>query len=464
MRTQSETERKYEGEPGAEIPPLPGVVAGPQQQTLDAVYYDTADLRLIRSGLTLRRREGGDDEGWHLKVPAGKDTRNEIHVPLNGKNIPPKEFTELTLGYTRGAALRPVARIKTDRTLWQIVGDKGKLLAEVTDDRVTAERSPDEQATSWREVEVEGDPEVLDRTEKPLQEAGFHRSAASSKLSRVLATGKPDTKQPGKKAKAHQAVMAYVGEQVEKVRHYDILVRQDVDDSVHQLRVATRRLRSVLRVYRRLIDTGDLAAELQWLGRQLSTARDLEVQHERISSAVAGLPAELVAGPVEARLTRHFAPEQEKARKRVLQTLRGKRYLQLLDRLDQLVTDPRLSAKAGRKARKELPKHLDRAERKIGRRLRAGEIHRARKAAKRLRYSLEVAVPVLGKPADKARKHAKDFTKLGGEYQDSVVVRPLLRTLGMQAHLAGENGFTFGLLHGREEAIAERVQRELRWA
>jgi CHAD domain-containing protein len=462
VRTQREIERKYEADSDAEIPELPGVVSGPQRETLDAVYYDTADLRLIRGGLTLRRREGGEDEGWHLKVPVGQDQRDEIHIPLNGKTEPPKQFTDLTLGYTRGAKLQPVAQIKTERTRWEIVGKKGKLLAEVTDDRVTA-AATDADSVTWREIEVEGDPEVLDQTEKPLRAAGFQRSKAPSKLARVLDTSVPDKTPPGRKARSGETVLAYIADQVEKIKHYDVLVRQDADDAVHQLRVASRRLRSVLRVYNKIIPAGDLGTDLQWLGQRLSPARDLEVQHERIRTAVSQLPTELVVGPVEARLTRHFAPEREKAHKAVLQTLRSKRYLQLLDRLDTLVTDPPLTKKAGRRARKELPKHLSRAERKVGRRFKAGEIHRARKAAKRVRYGLELAGPVLGKPADEARKRAKRFTKLGGEYQDSVVVRPLLRTLGMQAHGAGENGFTFGLLHAREEAIAARAEREMRW-
>ncbi|MET0235925.1 MAG: CYTH and CHAD domain-containing protein [Kibdelosporangium sp.] len=462
MRTHREIERKYEADSDAEIPELPGVVAEPQRETLDAVYYDTADLRLIRSGLTLRRREGGQDEGWHLKVPAGQDQRDEIHIPLDGKTDPPKQFTDLTLGYTRGAKLQPVARIKTERTRWEILGHKGKRLAEVTDDRVTA-AATDAEAVTWREIEVEGDPKVLDQTEKPLQAAGFHRAKAPSKLARVLDTGTSPKPRIDRKAQSGEAVLAYVAEQVEKIKHYDVLVRQDVEDSLHQLRVATRRLRSVLRVYGKLIPSGDLGSELQWLGSRLSTARDLEVQHERLRTALSTLPAELLVGPVEARLTRYFAPEQAKARKAALQTLRSKRYLQLLDRLETLVASPPLSKKAARAAGKELSKHVSRAGRKVGKRFKAGEIHGARKAAKRVRYALEVAVPVLGEHADEARKQAKAFTKRGGDYQDSVIARPLLRTLGMQAHAAGENGFTFGLLYAREEALAERAKREMRW-
>nr|WP_042192383.1 CYTH and CHAD domain-containing protein [Kibdelosporangium sp. MJ126-NF4]CTQ94950.1 Adenylate cyclase (EC 4.6.1.1) [Kibdelosporangium sp. MJ126-NF4] len=458
MRTHREVERKYEADPGADLPKLPGVVAGPHHETLDATYYDTADLRLIKGGLTLRRREGGDDEGWHLKVPVGQDTRDEIHLPLNGKNKPPKEFADLTLGYTLGAELLPVARIQTERTRWEIHG------AELTDDHVTASK-PD-AATSgvktmvWREIEVEGDPDALDKAEKPLRSAGFRRSQLPSKLARVLRT-KSARVEPGRTA--GMVVLAYVTAQVEKIKYYDILVRQDVDDSVHQLRVAIRRLRSALRVYRKVLPSGELDVELQWLGRQLSPARDLEVQSERLTELVSQLPAELVVGPVQARLTRHFGPEQANARKGVLRTLRSKRYLRLLDELATLVGTEPSTKKAGRKAKKELPKHIDRAEAKVGARLDIGEIHRARKAAKRLRYGLEVAVPALGEPADKARKRAKAFTKQAGEYQDSVVAQPLLRTLGLQAHAAGENGFTFGLLHARQEANAEQARRALRW-
>ncbi|ONI77792.1 hypothetical protein ALI144C_30610 [Actinosynnema sp. ALI-1.44] len=453
MRTHREVERKYEADPDARLPTFDGAVAGPQHESLDATYYDTTDLRLIRGGLTLRRRAGGEDEGWHLKVPVDQDTRDEIHLPLNGKDKPPKEFADLTLGYTRGAELVPVARIETARTKWEITG------AELTDDQVTATK-PDAETMVWREIEVEGDPDVLDRAEKPLRKAGFRRSELPSKLARVLGT-KPTRTQPGDDAGT--TVLAYVVGQLEKIKYYDILVRQDADDSVHQMRVAIRRLRSALRVYRKIVPSGELDTELQWLGRQLSPARDLEVQAERLAETVAQLPTELVVGPVQARLTRHFSPEQAKARKDVLRTLRGKRYLRLLDQLDALVTAELSTKKAGRKAEKELPRHIAKAEAKVGARLDAGDVHRARKAAKRLRYGLEAAVPALGEPADKARKRAKAFTKQAGDYQDSVVAQPLLRTLGMQAHADGENGFTFGLLHAREEANAERIRRELRW-
>ena len=77
MATVRETERKYEAGDGVELPGWAGLageesLVGPEEQTLEAVYFDTEDLRLARAGVTLRRRRGGDDAGWHLKLPGGR--------------------------------------------------------------------------------------------------------------------------------------------------------------------------------------------------------------------------------------------------------------------------------------------------------------------------------------------------------------------------------------------------------
>ena len=82
-----ETEKKYESEPGAVLPDLddlPHVAreTSMAEQRLDADYYDTADLRLVRAGVTLRRRRGGSDQGWHLKLPLNGDSRREIRLAL----------------------------------------------------------------------------------------------------------------------------------------------------------------------------------------------------------------------------------------------------------------------------------------------------------------------------------------------------------------------------------------------
>ncbi|NEB75873.1 CHAD domain-containing protein, partial [Streptomyces sp. SID14478] len=88
-------------------------------------------------------------------------------------------------------------------------------------------------------------------------------------------------------------------------------------------------------------------------------------------------------------------------------------------------------------------------------------LHEARKAAKRARYAGEAARPALGKPAKKFAKRMKRVQSLLGEHQDSVVAREALRGIGIQAHAAGETAFTWGLLHGQEQAAGADSEREL---
>jgi CHAD domain-containing protein len=452
-----ETELKYEAAELPSLRELPGVtgVDGPHVERLEAIYFDTADLRLARHGATLRRRTGGADAGWHLKVPAGGDSRTELRLPLGAAtNAPPDELADLTFGMARGAEIRPVAQIRTRREVWRLVGRKGKPLAEVADDRVSARRLDKSTVDEWRELEVElADPAAVQGMDRALRNAGLRRARHRSKLARVL----PVSAERFTGDTAGDAVLSYVRDQFEVIVTEDLRVRRDAPDAVHRMRVAARRMRSALRVYRRLLpDTGRLRADLRWLGRRLADARDLEVQQAHFHDAVAALPREVVAGPVSARLTRHFAPELASARQAVLKTLGDKRYRRLLDAVDRLLASP---PAASRPAAKELPKHVRRAYRKTKRRVSADTPHRARKAAKRYRYALEVAEPAVGKKAKRARKAAKDLTKVLGEHQDGVVAQPVLRELGMRAHLAGENGFTFGLLFDQERVRCAEVER-----
>ena len=123
-----ETETKYEADASTVLPgldTLPGVAGtrGPDIVQLEAEYYDTADFRLLRSGITLRRRKGGDDAGWHLKLPAGPASREEIRRPLGraGRRAP-AELTNLVRASTRGRPLEPVASITTLRQITTLLG------------------------------------------------------------------------------------------------------------------------------------------------------------------------------------------------------------------------------------------------------------------------------------------------------------------------------------------------------
>ena len=486
-----ETERKYELADGVELPAWDGLVGvealvGPEEQALEAVYFDTEDLRLARAGVTLRRRLGGHDAGWHLKLPVAGDSRDEVRVSdarAVRRRKPPAELIGLVRALTRGARLAPVAELATARRRWRLTDDDGQVLVEVVDDHVSAHTlGSSTSGMAWREVEVElgghGDADLLDRVEGRLLEADVRRSDARSKLLRVLGDRLPASKppkRPGRKSRLGDVVVAYLREQAEAIVWGDPAVRQDVPDAVHGMRVATRRLRSALQAYGRVVDraaTRELSGELKWLAGVLGNARDLEVLHSRLTQAVAEMPAESVVGPVQARLTRYFAGREADARSALIAALDSDRYLALLGAIDGLLADPPLTRLARGRARRELPAMVKRAHRRVAEHVtvaegltsgdeRDAQWHEARKAAKRLRYAAEAAAPALGKPADRLVKRVKQVQELLGDHQDAVVARPVLREIGMVAHLEGENGFTYGLLHQLQTDIGRLSEGEI---
>ncbi len=489
-----ETEIKYEAPPGTTVPRLgrlPSVAgaSGPEEQVLEAEYYDTDDLRLIRSGVTLRRRRGGSDPGWHLKLPAGGSTRQEIRIPPGRGRQVPARLAGLVRGYTRGGALRPVARVSTRRQVLTLVDSSGASLAEVASDDVSAQTLGGETMISqWAEVEVEltgGGPRLLKAADAQLRRDGLRRSARSAKLERALglpegtgperdghqasANGQHQTAPP---ASAGDIVLAYLREHAARLGSMDPLVRADEPDSVHQMRVASRRLRSTLQSFGEVIPrsgTETILAELKWLGGVLGEARDAEVLATRLAQNVRAIPAEQVLGPVQARIQAHFAPIEAAARANVLAALDSARYFALRDALDGLLADPPLSAAAQRPAGRVLAGAALRAYRRTRRRMRrAGHtppghprelaFHEARKAAKRARYAGEAVSPALGKEARRFTRRMKKIQSVLGDHQDAVVARGVDRELGIGAHLAGENAFTYGLLFEREDQRAARLR------
>jgi inorganic triphosphatase YgiF len=199
-----ETERKYEAEPDFAMPDLAvitGVAAAspPDRLRLAAIYFDTGDLRLAAARITLRRRTGGSDAGWHVKLPAGVDTRREVRFPAGrSARAVPARVAAVVSGWTGGEPLLPVARLLTARTVRQLTGPDGEALAEVADDLVTASRaapgppgSPVSWAEplAWREIEVElagGTAGLLDAAGQLLLRAGARPARSSSKLARLL--------------------------------------------------------------------------------------------------------------------------------------------------------------------------------------------------------------------------------------------------------------------------------------
>ncbi len=481
------------------------VVSQQGEQLLDAVYYDTADLRLIGVGVTLRRRTSGGDAGWHLKLPAGADTRDEIRLPLTAAadeptasaapgtagrraaaprarvgGVVPEELAALVRAYTRGAALAPVVRVQTSRRVLRLLDGAGQTLAEIAADHVSAEPADGSAATSWDEIEAElvtGGPALLTAIDTRLRRAGARPAATATKLQRALAGRLPAAgaaPEPSltRHSPAGEVVLAYVRDQVAAISRYDPLVRRDEPDAVHQMRVATRRARSTLQAFVSIIErdaTRPLCAELKWLAATLGQARDSEVMRDRLTADLAAIPPTLVTGPAGARITAHFAAELAQAGKTALAALDGRRYLRLLDDLDALLVRPPLTPLAERRAGTVLAKPVRRAARRLLRALAAvpaaenrdAAIHEARKAAKRARYAAEAAVPALGSTASRQAEQAKDLQQLLGDHHDSVVARTVLLDLAAKARAAGEDTFTYGLMYQRQACQAASIEQAL---
>jgi len=504
-----ETEQKYEVEGDVDLPSFAGLprvatVSEPERETLTAEYYDTDDLRLLKAGITLRRREGGSDEGWHLKLPdaaagaaertAGAARRREIRLTLDqgdrdridrrrkgGGDPVPAELARLVRAHARDASLRPVARIETRRRLTTLLDAAGTSLAEIAVDEVAAQSLGGSTTLSrWNELEIEltgGRPRLLRAAAERLRRSGLRPAGRSAKLERALAVdARPSVTSALPGGRAGDVVAAYVGAQAGRLKALDAAVRRDEPDAVHQMRVTTRRLRAVLQAFPMVVPkaaTAGVRDELRWLGQVLGEARDAEVLEQHFQAALAELPAELVIGPAKARVTAHFAPEQAAARKAVLRALDSRRYFRLLDELDRLVDEPPRTAAASAAADEILPRAVARAyrrtKRRIGqaRRTPAGDardvaLHEARKAAKRARYAADAVEPAFGGRARRFAKRMKAVQSVLGDHQDAVTARAVARDIGMQAHLAGENAFSFGLLNERAHRDAAEYQRQAR--
>ncbi len=474
-----EIELKLDIAPTTEVPSLTGLagvaeVSAPVTHELVAVYYDTPELHLRAARTTLRRRTGGPDAGWHLKTPSGED-REELTSPLGPADEGvPVALTSLVRAAARGGTLVPVAELRTRRTVHHLLAADGTLLLEIADDHVVGTPTGGIPLV-WREWEAElkqGERGLLQAVAERLTAAGAAPADTASKVGRVLAgrpgqvawwlrEGRPQMRTAGDVLRTH------LSEQLAELVRRDPRVRRDLPDSVHKMRVATRRMRSALVTLRPLVDrtrTDPLRAELGWLAGVLGHARDAEVQHARIGGLLDDEPD--LVGPVRARVDEHFTRVYAAAHRDVVKALDSPRYLALLRELDALLAEPPLTHVAFDAADKRLPKVVRRAWRRVDARLAEVDalapsherdllLHEARKDAKRARYVTEAVTPALGAYARVTAKAAEVLTEALGEHQDGVITRELLRELADAAAQAGEPTWTYGRLSGLEQARGE---------
>ena len=468
MEIASETERKYDVPAGFVLPSLVGTAgiraaAPAETQDLDATYFDTDELILMKNRRTLRRRTGGGDAGWHLKTPGDAGSRTEHRLPLKGdKNTVPAELRGQVRAIIRRRPLKPIARLRTVRIETPLRDAAGHTLALIAQDKVIAETGGTEQR--WQEVEVElveGDAALLAAIERRLLTAGATPAAGPSKVARALngrlpgappKTGTKTTSRSKTKVKVNP-VFAYAREQRDALTEHDPGVRRGEPESVHKMRVATRRLRSTLKTFRRTFPGfEEVGPELKWLADLLGQVRDGQVQKGKLLAGVERSGPEFAE--VAARIRQHLDDQVDQGRAALAEALESERYLALLDQADRLAALPGDGEPDQlRRARKSLAK----ADALLDQALADGvdaELHDARKAYKKARYAVEVFAPGAGKDGKQLVKALTDLQDVLGAHQDSVVARELLHELGPES-------FWFGALWGRQEQVGKDTYAQL---
>jgi CHAD domain-containing protein len=418
-----EHERKLLAPDGFELPALGGSPL--EARVFTSVYYDAPNRSLTNAGITLRRRTERGKSVWQLKLPQA-DARLELELP-GGPTGPPDELRRLLTAHLRDAQVEPIAELRTRRR-GELVERAGST-AEVTVDEVTVMEARRVSQT-FVEVEIElrsGDPRRLRTIAKEIARAGATQSNGTPKVFQALGIAPERTRRP---ADPFKALRALLHTQHREILRHDPGTRLGADpESLHDMRVAVRRSRSLLRAGRALVasDTSLLVTELKWLGETLGAVRDLDVLLARLRSEAAALGG--ADEKAALRLFRALARERKRARGALLRALDSDRYLQLLDRFAAALSglEPTGAAVSlDMLARREL-RRLRKAVRELPNEPEDEKLHDLRKLGKRARYAAELA---RNRNVAECAKRLQDVL---GEHQDATVAQDRLRVLGRAA-------------------------------
>jgi CHAD domain-containing protein len=443
----------------------------PDQQ-LRATYFDTADLRMARHGVTLRYRTGeAETPRWTLKLPIGARgselERNELNFEA-ARRDPPPEVRSLVTAYARGEPLTAVATLRTRRRRVHLVADETPI-AEVADDEVSVIEGR-RVVSRFREIEVEALADGVDLRAigDQLRTAGATESEPIPKVVRALgsrATAPPEVapKPVPDDGRLADVVAASIADALTRLVRHDPQARLGEPEGVHQLRVAMRRLRSDIRTLGDAVDPHwreEIEPRLREVADAAADARDADVMAMRLRAELDG--SNTVLAPLVETLERRRAA----ARERLMATLDGPEYVALLNDLVAATRTPPAGpadAPVGDALGSLVLDAWDRLQRRaddLDAYSPNEDFHRARIAVKRARYAAELAARSLsGKAADGADRLGERLAGLQdllGDVQDAAVAETLIRdTLsarGAGARYAFEAGRLVERLRARSDA------------
>lgn len=499
-----EVELKFAASTTTEVPDLSSIIgidhtASTVVHNLSARYYDTADLRLTRAKITLRRRTGGKDEGWHIKLPSEKG-RIEIGAPLSDE--PSNDILAPVRAIIRDLPLQVIAQVDNERHEHTLADAEGRILAEFCDDHVTSwSLLPAGIKQKWREWELEltetgqeyeQAPELLESARAVFAAVGAVPSESPSKLVAALGNSINYTPHPPAMAQLDEETAAYAVVNALRVNRDRLLevdpaVRRDEWDSVHQMRVATRELRSLMQTFEGILvgeEYLNLEEELKLLAATLGIARDAEVVAERFQMLIGLDDDNIIDDAAKDHLAHDMQRKYARAHRTIVKVLNSKRYFELLEGLENLIANPPLAESETTAASVEDVKHEEEAalfehlvsaykklmkrhnvavteweETETPLREREENFHNMRKAAKKLRYSADAVGRATGLKTKELYAACKTMQSVLGDFQDSVTSRDELLALAKSARKHGEDTFAYGVLYQREREIGMEALR-----
>ena len=427
----------------------------PATARLHAIYFDTAGFDLRRHEMALRLRRTG--RRWVQCLKAGRSGAGGLHAREEWEFDRPDATLDLSLFERLPALDRPLTEmfeVDVRRTTWRLEPTPGDRI-EVALDRGTVRHQGRTEPVSEIEIEsLGGDPAAIFAFAERLVGLLPLRPSATTKAARGYRLARGERRLPAKARAAtlggemstRAAAAAILGAALEQLQANDEGVLREEDcEYLHQLRVATRRMRSALRVFGPVLETHFVAAsreDLRWLSQVTGPARDWDVLATQIFPLLVAACGE---SPALRTVGARIATRQGAARASVRAALSSPRYARLVMRMAQALDGesraappddaPGLAAFAARAIRKGHGKLLAGARRLSI--LTPAERHELRLEAKKVRYAAEDFAPLFrAKRVGRYLEILSDIQEDLGRANDAAVAARLLGEIKVPAAFA----------------------------
>jgi len=490
-----EREAKFDVDLDFELPDLSVLfdrVEPKADRQMCTTYYDTADFRLWRRGISLRFRsiDGSDLGIWTVKIPASAVgatlNRTELSWEAHRDRMPP-EATGILRGIVRNLPVCELVELAATRRRYELKNASSTTLAEIDDDVVVV-RGGTRDGLRFRQIELElrpGGDALLGPTVVLLGSAGAQHGG-SQKL--ALAVDLPSVSDIGtasvtdRHATLAEIVTSCISGALNRLLDHDYRLRLDPLDppmeDVHQARVATRRLRSDLKFLHSALDPEWVArtrGELKWLGHVLGQVRDDDVLFELLDrDGTSPLDIEGLG-----QLRSSLGEQRARHCEALAQALGGQRYVSLVERLSSAGQVPPLAdqfsatkgsdawLRSNEPAKRVLPPLVARRWKKLQAAIHRGghiptdlQLHRVRIRAKEVRYAAELSTPVIGKAAARTSRSAARVQTVLGEHHDAVAAESWLRA--QAARGPAPASYAAGRLAAREAHTQKKLRKRSR--